>query len=157
MPCPRLAQNDAPKWSRSSADGPFWSHPANGDGSYYIADRQQYGRPACVIHSRDHFLVPGMRRDRQDWEPVRYYVKGPQDILAQLQGQFGQFVPDMARAAREDFETQARATVMSVLSRLELVTREEFDAQQAVLMKTREKVEALESRVAELEQKLQGK
>lgn len=81
-------------------------------------------------------------------------MKGPQDIFAQLQGQFGQFVPDMARAAREDFEAQARATVMSVLSRLELVTREEFDAQQAVLLRTREKVEALEKRVAELEQKL---
>lgn len=81
-------------------------------------------------------------------------MKGPQDIFAQLQGQFGQFVPDMARAAREDFETQARAVVMSVLSRLELVTREEFDAQQAVLMKTREKVEALEKRVAELEKAL---
>ncbi len=61
-----------------------------------------------------------------------------------------------ARAAREDFETQARATVMSVLSKLELVTREEFEGQQAVLMKTREKVEALEKRVAELEQKAQS-
>jgi|TARA_Y100000589_G_scaffold314874_1_gene337755 BMFP domain-containing protein YqiC len=81
-------------------------------------------------------------------------VKGPQDILAQLQGQLGQFVPDMARAAREDIETQARATVMAILSRLELVTREEFDAQQAVLLKTREKVEALEARVAELERRL---
>ena len=78
-------------------------------------------------------------------------MKGPQDFLAQLQGQFGQFVPDMARAAREDFEAQARATVMTVMSRLELVTREEFDAQQAVLMKTREKVEALEKRVEVLE------
>ena len=80
-------------------------------------------------------------------------MKGPQEIFSQLQGQLGQFVPDMARAAREDFETQARATGLSVLSRLELVTREEFDAQQAVLMKTREKVEALEKRVAELEQR----
>ncbi|MGM0951722.1 MAG: accessory factor UbiK family protein [Pseudomonadota bacterium] len=78
-------------------------------------------------------------------------MKGPQDIFAQLQGQFGQFVPDMARAARDDFETQVRASVMAVMSRLELVTREEFDAQQAVLEKTREKVEALEQRVAELE------
>ncbi|MDY6840318.1 MAG: accessory factor UbiK family protein [Pseudomonadota bacterium] len=78
-------------------------------------------------------------------------MKGPQDILAQLQGQFGQLVPDMARAAREDFETQARATVLAVMSRLELVTREEFDAQQAVLLKTREKLEALEKRVSELE------
>ncbi|HTN33256.1 MAG TPA: accessory factor UbiK family protein [Marinobacter sp.] len=82
-------------------------------------------------------------------------MKGPQDFFAQLQGQFGQFVPDMARAARDDFETQARAIVMSVLSRLELVTRDEFDTQQAVLMKTREKVDALELRVAALEQKLQ--
>ena len=81
-------------------------------------------------------------------------MKGPQDILAQLQGQLGQFVPDMARAAREDIEPQARATVMAILSRLELVTREEFDAQQAVLLKTREKVEALEARVAELERRL---
>lgn len=82
-------------------------------------------------------------------------MKGPQDFFSQLQGQFGQFVPDMARAARDDFETQARAIVVSVLSRLELVTREEFDTQQAVLMKTREKVETLELRVAALEQKLQ--
>ena len=81
-------------------------------------------------------------------------MKGPQDIFAQLQGQFGQFVPDMARAAREDFETQARAAVTAVMAKLDLVTREEFDTQQAVLMKTREKVEALEQRVAELEQKL---
>jgi len=78
-------------------------------------------------------------------------VKGPQDFFAQLQGQLGHFVPDMARAARDDFEAQARATVMTVMSRLELVTREEFDAQQAVLMKTREKVEALEKRVDALE------
>ena len=78
-------------------------------------------------------------------------MKGPQDIFTQLQGQFGQFVPDMAKAARDDVETQVRASVMSVMSRLELVTREEFDIQQAVLEKTREKVEALEKRVAELE------
>ncbi|WP_336367401.1 accessory factor UbiK family protein [Marinobacter sp. C2H3] len=84
-------------------------------------------------------------------------MKGPQDIFAQIQGQLGQFVPDMARAAREDFETQARAAAMTVLSRLELVTREEFDVQQAVLMKTREKVDALEQRVAELERALNAR
>jgi BMFP domain-containing protein YqiC len=78
-------------------------------------------------------------------------LKRPQDLFSQLQGQFGQFVPDMARAAREDFEQHARATVLSVLSRLDLVTREEFDAQQAVLQRTREKVDALERKVAELE------
>ncbi|EAZ99584.1 accessory factor UbiK family protein [Marinobacter sp. ELB17] len=83
-------------------------------------------------------------------------MKGPQDIFSQLQGQFGQFVPDMARAAKDDLEAQARASVASVLSRLELVTREEFDAQQAVLLKTRAMVEALEARVTELEQSTKG-
>ncbi|MCH8506404.1 MAG: accessory factor UbiK family protein [Ectothiorhodospiraceae bacterium] len=80
-------------------------------------------------------------------------MKFPQDFLSQLQGQFGQFVPDMARAAKEDVEQHARAAALSVLSRLELVTREEFDAQQAVLLKTREKLEALERRVARLEER----
>ncbi len=79
-------------------------------------------------------------------------MKGPQDFFSQLQGQLGQFVPDMAKAAKDDFESHARATVMSILAKLELVTREEFDAQQAVLLRTREKVDALELRVAELEQ-----
>jgi BMFP domain-containing protein YqiC len=78
-------------------------------------------------------------------------AKIPGDLLGQVQQQFGQFVPDMARAAREDVENHARAAVMSVISRLELVTREEFDAQQAVLLRTREKLEQLEKRVAELE------
>ncbi len=81
-------------------------------------------------------------------------MKGPQDFFSQLQGQFGQFVPDMAKAAKNDFEHQAKATVMAVLSRLDLVTRDEFDAQQAVLMRTREKVDALEKKVAELENKI---
>lgn len=81
-------------------------------------------------------------------------MKTPQELFAQLQGQVGQFVPDMAKAARDDFEQHARATVLSVLARLDLVTREEFDAQQAVLLRTREKVEALEKQVAELEQRL---
>jgi BMFP domain-containing protein YqiC len=85
--------------------------------------------------------------------PARWIVKGPQNFFNQLQGQFGQFVPDMARAAKGDFENHARATVMSVLARLDLVTRDEFDAQQAVLLRTREKVEALEAKLAELEQK----
>lgn len=80
-------------------------------------------------------------------------VKIPNDLLGQVQQQFGQFVPDMARAAREDVENHTRAAVMSVISKLELVTREEFDAQQAVLLRTREKLEQLEKRVAELEAK----
>ena len=82
--------------------------------------------------------------------------KSPQDLFSELQQQFGQFVPDMARVAREDLEQHAKLAVTSVLSRLDLVTREEFDAQAAVLERTREKVEALEERVARLEAAASG-
>ena len=47
--------------------------------------------------------------------------------------------------------------LQSALSRLDLVTREEFDAQQAVLARTREKVEQLEETLANLEAKTNGK
>ena len=80
--------------------------------------------------------------------------KKPQDFIAELRGQFDQFMPDMARVARDDLEQHARMAVTSVLDRLDLVTREEFDAQAAVLARTREKVEALEARVAELESRI---
>lgn len=79
----------------------------------------------------------------------------PQDFFSGLQQQFGQFVPDMARAAREDVEQHARAAVTSVLARLDLVTREGFDAQAAVLARTREKLEALEKEVAAFDASVQ--
>ena len=44
--------------------------------------------------------------------------------------------------------------LQSALAKLNLVTREEFDAQAAVLQRTRLKLEALEQRCAEIEQKL---
>lgn len=78
--------------------------------------------------------------------------KSPQDFLAGLQQQFGHLVPDVARVAKDDLEQHAKLAVMTVISRLDLVTRDEFDAQSAVLQRTREKVEQLEKRVSALEQ-----
>ena len=46
---------------------------------------------------------------------------------------------------------ELQATLQSVLARLDLVTRDEFDAQAAVLQRTRMKLEALEQRCTELE------
>ena len=54
----------------------------------------------------------------------------------------------------KDIEKNVRAMLASGLARLDLVPRAEFDAQTQVLLKTREKVEALERRLAELEAKL---
>ncbi|XOZ32213.1 accessory factor UbiK family protein [Halomonadaceae bacterium KBTZ08] len=80
--------------------------------------------------------------------------RSPQDLFNELRGQLDQAMPDMARVARDDVEQHVRMAVSSVIDRLDLVTREEFDAQAAVLARTREKVEALEKRVAELEERL---
>lgn len=66
-------------------------------------------------------------------------------------------VPPDARAARDDLVANFRDVLRSGLRRLDLVTREEFDAQRGVLLRTRETVEALEARVAELEERLGGR
>ena len=80
----------------------------------------------------------------------------PFDILNSLNQQFGQFIPDVAKSAQEDMHQQAKAALAGMISKLDLVTREEFDVQVEVLRKTRAKLEALEARVAQLEQQLGG-
>ncbi len=54
----------------------------------------------------------------------------------------------------KDIERNVKAMMTQGFSKLDLVTREEFDIQTQVLAKTRAKLEALELRVAELEAKL---
>ena len=51
----------------------------------------------------------------------------------------------------KDIEKNVRVMLSGAFSRLDLVTREEFDIQQEVLQRTREKLTALETKVAELE------
>jgi len=62
-----------------------------------------------------------------------------------------------AREAMDDLSANFKDTLRSGLRRLDLVTREEFDVQRCVLLRTREMVEALEHRVAELETMLGAK
>jgi BMFP domain-containing protein YqiC len=61
-----------------------------------------------------------------------------------------------ATGPAKDVEKNARALLSSLFSRLDLVTREEFDVQADVLARTREKLTALEARVAELEKRAAG-
>ena len=56
-----------------------------------------------------------------------------------------------AQSPAADVEKNLRALMTSFLSRLDLVTREEFEVQQAVLARTRALLEKLEKQVAELE------
>lgn len=64
-------------------------------------------------------------------------------------------VPPGLQALREDLEKNFRAILQSAFAKMELVTREEFEVQKGVLAKTRQKLEALEARVHELENRLQ--
>ena len=57
----------------------------------------------------------------------------------------------LAASPARDIEKNVRVMLSGAFSRLDLVTREEFDVQAKVLARTREKVVALEARVAELE------
>lgn len=56
---------------------------------------------------------------------------------------------------RPEMESQFKAMLQSAFSRLDLVSRDEFDGQMVVLARTRARLEALEARVAELEARLE--
>ena len=60
-------------------------------------------------------------------------------------------MPASLRALQGDLEQNFKAALQAGLGRLDLVTREEFDVQTAVLRRTREKIRALEERLAQLE------
>ena len=57
---------------------------------------------------------------------------------------------------QQDVEKNLRSALSATFSKLDLVTREEFDVQTEVLHRTRERLEALEKRVALLEQELKN-
>jgi len=69
--------------------------------------------------------------------------------------EIGRRVDDLiANTPVEDVQKNLRALMSGWFARLDLVTREEFDAQQSVLQRTREKLAQMEARVAELERVL---
>ena len=69
------------------------------------------------------------------------------DDLAQ---RLSRLVPPGLDASREELAANFRSVLTAALSRLDLVTREEFEVQRAVLARTREKLEALERDLARL-------
>jgi BMFP domain-containing protein YqiC len=59
----------------------------------------------------------------------------------------------VAQSPVKDVEKNMRVLLAGVFTKLDLVTRDEFNVQQEMLMRTREKLTELESRVTELEDK----
>ncbi|MDH5822460.1 accessory factor UbiK family protein [Luteimonas sp. RD2P54] len=72
------------------------------------------------------------------------------DLARRLSG----LVPPAMRDSREELQENFKAVLQSGLTKLDLVTREEFEVQRAVLLRTREKLEALEQAVQWLEAEL---
>ena len=65
-------------------------------------------------------------------------------LIDDLARRLSAMLPPGASEARADLEKNFRAALQAGLQRLDLVTREEFEVQRAVLLRTREKLEALE-------------
>lgn len=73
------------------------------------------------------------------------------DSIEDLARKLADTVPDGLRSMQKDLEQNFRAVLAAGLGKLDLVTREEFEVQEAVLARTRDKLEALEQRLAEYE------
>lgn len=72
-------------------------------------------------------------------------------FIDDLTRRLSEAVPPGVARARDDIESHFRAVLTGAFERMDLVTRDEFDAQRAVLKRCREKLDELEKRLAELE------
>ena len=85
---------------------------------------------------------------------LRYQAGMSEKSLQDLVRRLADAVPDGLQSVRSDLEKNFRSVLQSGLDKLELVTREEFEVQEAVLQRTREKLEALEKRLKEIEKQV---
>jgi BMFP domain-containing protein YqiC len=75
-------------------------------------------------------------------------------LLDDLSRRLARRVPSGLGVLQEDLRRHLRRSLETALGSMDLITREEFDVQTAVLARTREKLEKLERRVTELEREL---
>ncbi len=75
------------------------------------------------------------------------------ESIENLAKKLAESMPEGLRSMREDLENNFRSVLRASLSKLDLVTRDEFEVQEAVLARTREKLEVLEAKLEALEKK----
>lgn len=73
------------------------------------------------------------------------------DFMTKLANQLSEVFPAHLNSLKADFEKNCQHILNKAFSKLDLVTREEFDVQTKVLLRTRKKLEALEKTLTELE------
>lgn len=74
--------------------------------------------------------------------------------IEEIAKQISDSIPPGVKSMAEGAEAKVKQVLQSQLSKLDFVSREEFDVQTQVLMRTREKLTAMEERLAELEKQL---
>jgi BMFP domain-containing protein YqiC len=74
-------------------------------------------------------------------------------LIDELSEHLSASLPGSIRSLQTDFSKNFRASLEAGLAKLDLVTREEFEVQRAVLARTREKLEHLEQQVKAMESK----
>ncbi|AJQ92220.1 accessory factor UbiK family protein [Gynuella sunshinyii] len=74
----------------------------------------------------------------------------PEDLITDFTAKAGKLL----EGSGQDLKNNMSSLLQSLIGRLDLVSREDFEIQQKVLMKTREKVEQLNKQVEQLEQRL---
>ncbi len=83
---------------------------------------------------------------------LRYQAAMSDNSIEDLARKLAEAEPEGLRSMRKDLESNFRSVLQSGLGKLDLVTREEFEVQEAVLARMREKLEVLEKRLKEHEQ-----
>jgi ubiquinone biosynthesis accessory factor UbiK len=73
--------------------------------------------------------------------------------LDELARRLAESVPESLRSFGRDLEGNFKAVLQAQLAKLDLVSRQEFDVQAALLVRTQEKLAALEKRLQEIEQR----
>lgn len=99
----------------------------------------------CYQYKRDSHQI-GANSDKKERS-----IMSKADFLSDFQAKINQALES---SPAKGIEKNMKAMLNQGFSKLDLVTREEFEIQTQVLAKTRSKLEALEARVAELEAQL---
>lgn len=79
------------------------------------------------------------------------------NFLKELTKQLSEALPSHLGTLKKDFEKNCHTILQKTFAKFDLVTREEFDTQTKVLIRTRKKVEDLESQVKALEKMFESK
>ncbi|MEZ5470366.1 MAG: accessory factor UbiK family protein [Marinicella sp.] len=72
------------------------------------------------------------------------------EVVEDIVNKVEQYIPEDLKTMRQDFKKNMKSILTASLQKADLVTREEFEVQKAVLAKTRAKLETLEKQLAKI-------